>query len=272
MRSRPVLAVALPVGALALAALLCAITDTPSRACARFNHWLVWGGRQPAPLADRASVEFPLEEDGRILVSGTIRYENGRRGAKRQREFPMRLVDVEAGGISVRVEDARRSPIPRAREIARGSETVLVASISGYFDAGAPRAMDYRFYDFRPGEAVELELPFSIDVTPASDEADGGRFSVELGPLEAGGERQWNDYEQHWEPLYQPAPSVRVGVAMVHWREGTRYATVSLNGLDRETAPSLRVPDHDQWQLSLDGDRVICQASATGTAGEGERW
>ncbi len=247
---------------------LCSLSGAPTRACEGFTHWFIWGGVDFPPAAEVAVMEVPLSSrDGPIAVSGVLRYENGHRGSERGKDLPLRRVEVEAGGIFVRIEDASRSSIAGSRELAAERGTLLVASISGLFGAGDLAPIQHRYYYFRPGDPVELELPFDIFVTPVSDPG-GGRFSVKLGDLEVVEPRIRHDPDEGWQPYFCGDRRVRVDVVMVHWRKDTRYASVSLNEIDAGGGPGVREINHDLWHLGLHGNQILCEAHGTGAAAE----
>ncbi|MGI5819327.1 MAG: hypothetical protein ACOX9R_14655 [Armatimonadota bacterium] len=271
MRSRTVLRIGLPIASLAVVGALCVVGGVPTRACQRVHRWLVWGGADLAPPADSARVLLPLRDAEAITVSGTIRYQSGHLGAKRHRDLPMRRIEVEAGGISVRIEDAARSSIAGSRELTAGRGKTLVASTWGWFAAGDQQPINFRYYHFRPGEPVELELPFSITVTPVSD-AGGGRFSVALGDMKTEGERRWSRIDEVWEPMPSPDRRARVSAVMVHWRERTRCAAVSLEGVDPTGAADVQNHGDGRWRLRSGDGAVVCEALATGVAAERAVW
>ena len=269
MCSRTALRIVLPMGGLVTLAVLCALSGAPSRACERARYWFVWGGVDFPPAAEVARIQVPLPSGtGPIEVSGVLSYTNGTRGCRRGKDLPLRRVEVEAGGVSLRIEDASRSSIEGSRELAAERGKLLVASIRGIFDAGDMAPIDYRYYHFRPGEPVELELPFSIMVTPPASETGGGRFSVKLGDLEVADRRARNDLDRVWEPYFRGDRRVRVDVAMVHWRGDTRYASVSLNEVDANGCRDVEAVEKELWHLSLDGKQVLCEAVTTGAAAD----
>jgi hypothetical protein len=253
--------------AVALAAVVAVfgLSDAPGEACERLHHWFVWGGvdRAPPTEVERLTVA-PAGEENAVSVSGTVRYSGGERGAS-DRELPLRRVEVQAGGISVRIEDASRSSVANAREVCAGDAVALLASIWGWFEAGDPRPIDYRFYHFAPDEPVELELPFSITVTPVSD-IGGGRFSVALGDLSAGAEHRWDELDEIWEPLSEDGRHLRIGAVMAHWRDGERYARVRLDAGCEDRVRHVQRCNSGQWRLRAYGDGVVCEALATGSA------
>ena len=265
--ARRVLALGLPVAVLAIAGALC-LSGVPSRVCERLNHWFVWGTVALAPPSETGRAFVPVDASEAVAVSGVIRYENGHLRTKRQSELPLRRVEVGAGGLSVRIEDAGCSPIGGSRSVAEVPGSVLVASIWGWFDAGHPRPIDYRYYHFRPGEPVELELDFCIIATPVPD-TGGGRFSLKLGTLEASGERRWNEIDGVWEPLVRMDHRIRVETVMVHWREGAQYASVSLDGIDVGGDFTVRGREQSRWSLQAAGNEVACVATVTGAADAG---
>ncbi len=70
MRSRTVLRVGVPVGALAAVVAACVLTSGPSKACERLHHWFVWGGVDRAPPSEAEWVTVPLEDGDSVAVIG----------------------------------------------------------------------------------------------------------------------------------------------------------------------------------------------------------
>ena len=261
MRSRATPIIALSVGTVALAVALCAVPEAPRDICSRVHHWFLWGVHTPPPPSNAAYFSVPLDDDAPTAVSGTIRYENGHRGTDACPELPLRRIEVELGALWVCIEDAGRSPVRGSHTMVRPGETTLVASIGGYFDAGEPQTIRHRYYRFKEGEPVELELPFAIEIEPSDEDSKPGRFRLEVGEMSAGGVQKWNDLDNLWEPMFGNLEEVRVGGEMVHGREGTRYGRISLGGL---RAGAVQGGDRPIWRLRVSDGNVICEAVATG--------
>lgn len=262
MRTKALATVALGIAAAGV--LLCESPDLPSRACTRVHHLLVWGWNRPAPLPECAAASVPLGGSGPIVARGSITWENGHSGSRAADGLPLRRLDLAVGGLLICIEDARHCSIPACRAAARGGGAALVASIWGCFDAGDPEVLDRRLYRFEPGGAIELELPFSVTVTPPPCREEAGGFSVTVGELSAQGRQQWDETDCLWEPILSADRRALVRVEMVHWREATRYAVVSLEGPAGPPEILPRCSDRGQWRLACPEGAIVCEGLVTG--------
>ncbi len=235
--------------------------SAPDDLCGRVGYWFIWGNRAPAPATCRANLDLGALPSNRAL-SGAISYDGGRSRSD-DSVLPLSGLDLDCGGLVIRVEDARWSSLDLAREALSGRGDTLVASIRGWFEAGEERPLDYRIYRFEPGEAIRLELPFSLAIVRGSDSERGGSYAVTLGSLSVSGEQRWNDLDRVWEPIFADEACVRVKAAMTSWIEGARYATITL---DRPLEPAEQLGGEGQWRLRASGSEVLCEALQTGTA------
>jgi|LSQX01.3.fsa_nt_gb hypothetical protein len=234
--------------------------SAPDDLCGRVGYWFIWGNRAPAPATCRADLDLGALPPDNVL-SGTICYDGGR-SRPGDSVLPLSCLELDCGGLVIGVEDARWSSLDLAREALSGRGDTLVASIRGWFDAGEVRTLDYRLYHFEPGEAIRLELPFSVAIE-RDDSEHAGSYAVTLGSLEVSGEQRWNETDRLWEPIFTRDEQVRVKAGMTSWAAGARYGTVTL---DSPLESAEQLGGDGQWRLRASGSQVLCEALQTGTA------
>jgi len=242
-----------------------AISGGSKPVCHRIHSWFVWGNKHPAHPTEIIWASIPTTQGSTLELSGTVTYRAAPLG-RRGRDLPMRFIDIGIGGLYVRIEDARHAQSPSIRAAADDQNTTLAIGIWGHFDAGDARVMDYLCLHFRPDEHIDIAVPFAMRITPDATELHGGSYSVTLADLHAEGEQRWNSVDRLWEPMFRADRLVRMRTAMVYWREGTEYATVSLSDADGPLSIEPRAWGEGTWTVRARGSELVCQALETGSA------
>lgn len=251
----------------------------------RVHLWLVWGGIDREAITDPDYVTTPLPE-GATTLTGVVHYRNGQLRARDARDMPLESVRISASGLVLTVEDAYRSEADDTHRKALPPQTrgrVLLVRIVACNEDDDDRTLAYRYYHFKPGEPIELTLPYEIDIVQSPADAfltNRIAHRASFGPLYVEGEydllceEEWEEVleEEGWESYLTYLTKVHVEMSMDNGIAGVRYAYVSTicDGEPLELGELSQ--RHPMWRMSADEGGLVCEAIATGMMSYAPKW
>lgn len=237
-----------------------------SPVCEAVRYWWIWAPNPPPPPTQGSMALIPIDVSG-ATVTGSIHYSNGHLGDSGRQDLPLRLLCVDVGGVAACVEDGYWCEVLPDERIAareRDGRRTLVAYLQVNLAPGDRIPLCHQKFVFESDEAVELDLPFAIELKDDGVEGHPLTYSASLGEMQAEASQQWCEAESAWDPLLKLPDQVIVTHVMAHGRSGVCYGNVDVAVDGKPLDMSGFTDDRGTWLVTGMEGSLLCEFLANG--------